>query len=70
MRELLQLLCLVNARAVIPPEGFAIDAGDYAEFVGLHFAEYSIWLSQQVLELSGCPLYRAMALMLRGMAKA
>lgn len=63
--EFLKYLCLVNAKAIQAPEGFAIQDGDYEVFAGAYFAPYARWFSDQVADQARCPFCKAMALFLK-----
>lgn len=62
--EFCKFLCLVNARAVAPAEGAAVDPSDFDRFLAEHFASYATWCAAQIRELSSVPFYRALADML------
>ena len=66
--EFMQYLCLVNARAVVPAEGFEVREGDFAEFHGEHFREYALWCAGRIREEEPSPFYRFEADLLESLA--
>lgn len=70
MCEFLMILCLVEARAVLPPEGHCVEPGSCGAFFGEYFREFALDVAPRVAELAACPFYQAMAVVLGTVASS